>query len=103
MTPTCPSPPHDHDPHMAIPSTCPWPTPAGRLKVWPCPSAEVLAPCTCYADNFLNLFLDCQSLPDLATLTAVFNNSFPFKKFARLQVRFFFLYCSIFLHFVECL
>ncbi|XP_069177859.1 oplophorus-luciferin 2-monooxygenase non-catalytic subunit [Procambarus clarkii] len=57
-----------------------------RLGAWPCPSEEEVAPCTCYADDDLNLFVDCQNLPDLATLTGLFLKPFQFKKFFRLQV-----------------
>nr|XP_045583877.1 oplophorus-luciferin 2-monooxygenase non-catalytic subunit-like [Procambarus clarkii] len=57
-----------------------------RLGAWPCPSEEEVAPCTCYADDDLNLFVDCQNLPDLAILTELFLKPFQFKKFFRLQV-----------------
>ncbi|XP_042223045.1 uncharacterized protein LOC121867251 [Homarus americanus] len=56
------------------------------VKAWPCPNPEELVPCTCYADEDLNLFVDCQDLPNLETLQDVFDEKFPFKKFFRLQV-----------------
>ncbi|KAG7168489.1 putative Oplophorus-luciferin 2-monooxygenase non-catalytic subunit-like 19, partial [Homarus americanus] len=55
------------------------------VKAWPCPNPEELVPCTCYADEDLNLFVDCQDLPNLETLQDVFDEKFPFKKFFRLQ------------------
>ncbi|XP_071548475.1 oplophorus-luciferin 2-monooxygenase non-catalytic subunit-like isoform X2 [Panulirus ornatus] len=57
-----------------------------KAKVWPCPAPQDLVPCTCYADDKLNLFVECQSLPSLAKLKDVFSKPFAFHKFARLQV-----------------
>lgn len=58
----------------------------GKVGAWPCPSEDELVPCTCYADDDLNLFLGCQELEGIAELKAIFTASFQFKKFFRLQI-----------------
>ncbi|XP_053652512.2 oplophorus-luciferin 2-monooxygenase non-catalytic subunit isoform X1 [Cherax quadricarinatus] len=58
----------------------------GKVGAWPCPPEDELVPCTCYADDDLNLFLGCQELESISDLKAVFTASFQFKKFFRLQI-----------------
>ncbi|KAK3875517.1 hypothetical protein Pcinc_019615 [Petrolisthes cinctipes] len=57
-----------------------------RPREWPCPNAGDIVPCTCFSDELLNIYLDCQGLGSIAELTNIFTVDFPFKKFARLQV-----------------
>ncbi|XP_076029391.1 oplophorus-luciferin 2-monooxygenase non-catalytic subunit-like [Oratosquilla oratoria] len=56
-------------------------------RVFGCPDVTDFAPCVCYTDSLLGIFLECINLNSMAELKDAFSRTmFPFKRITRLEI-----------------
>ncbi|XP_071532319.1 oplophorus-luciferin 2-monooxygenase non-catalytic subunit-like [Panulirus ornatus] len=53
---------------------------------WPCPDAVSIQPCSCTADEYKNMRIDCSQVRNNNELARVFNVTFPFEHFLELKI-----------------